>query len=283
MLRTSFALGILLLLFAGSQLRADVASARLAMENPDNPLLALITSTGVIYIEMLPAEAPSNVAHFIDLVEGEVAINDPVSGRNLSPRFFDGSYFHRVLPGFVIQAGSPVLHPLRGAGSPLPDEINATGLGLNLEPVMDELGRFNPRLNISDQQDLQKQILSPLYQRMNIDSAGELADRQGEVVSRLQEMTMQQAYETRGYRFRDNLSTRAINRGTVALANSGPNLNGPEFFIALQDAPWLSGRHTVIGHVVEGMEIADRIGRAAVNPEEAPNNVTSIYAIRRVE
>ncbi len=274
-----------LLLFAAIlplRASADAESALLAMEDPDNPLVHILSSAGSIYLELLPAEAPANVANFIALAQGETSIREPLSGRSLSPNYYDGMKFHRVLPGFVIQAGSPSYHPLGEPGTPLRDEINAELLGLHLEPVMDEQGHFNPRLNVSGETDLHEQLLVPLYRNMNIDSAGELAERQGEVVSRLQQMTMQQAYENMGYRYQDNLPGREIRRGTVALANAGPDGNGPEFFIALQDAPWLSGRHTVIGRVVEGMDVADAIGATAMDAESATQLSTRIYTIRRL-
>ena len=71
-------------------------------------------------------------------------------------------------------------------------------------------------------------------------------------------------------------------RGTLALANSGPDSNGPEFFIALSDADWLSGRHTVIGNVVEGLEVVDQIGLTAVDPQLSSRRSAVIYSLRRL-
>ena len=53
---------------------ADYASARLAMEDASNPLMLVSTSAGPIYVEMLPAEAPENVARFIEFTVGEVPL-----------------------------------------------------------------------------------------------------------------------------------------------------------------------------------------------------------------
>ena len=55
---------------------ADYASARLAMEDSSNPLMLVSTSAGPIYIEMLPAEAPENVARFIEFTVGEVPLTE---------------------------------------------------------------------------------------------------------------------------------------------------------------------------------------------------------------
>lgn len=68
-----------------------------------------------------------------------------------------------------------------------------------------------------------------------------------------------------GYTFDDeiNKNTPKLVRGIVAMANSGVNTNGSQFFIITKDATdWLDGKHTPFGRVVEGMDIADKIGNA---------------------
>jgi cyclophilin family peptidyl-prolyl cis-trans isomerase len=89
-------------------------------------------------------------------------------------------------------------------------------------------------------------------------------------------------YEYEGYHYRSDFQTRGISRGTVALANDGPNRNGPEFFIALRNADWLNGRHTVIGRVVEGLVTADLIGGMAIDPTMFNPQSSVIYSIRRI-
>lgn len=59
-----------------------------------------------------------------------------------------------------------------------------------------------------------------------------------------------------GYRVPDESSERPFVAGTVGMANHGPNTNGSQFFIALEDAPQLTGRYTLFGEVVEGLEVA---------------------------
>lgn len=64
-----------------------------------------------------------------------------------------------------------------------------------------------------------------------------------------------------GYRLDDEISANLKHqKGTVALANSGPNTNGSQFYICLSPLPRLDGRYTIIGKVVEGMVIVDKIG-----------------------
>lgn len=61
-----------------------------------------------------------------------------------------------------------------------------------------------------------------------------------------------------GYKFIDEVVTRDYKRGIVAMANSGPNTNGSQFFIMLADNP-LPKQYTIFGNVVEGMSVVDKI------------------------
>ena len=61
-----------------------------------------------------------------------------------------------------------------------------------------------------------------------------------------------------GYQFEDEFNDHKIVRGALAMANAGPNTNGSQFFIVTTPAaPWLDGKHTVFGEVVEGMDTVD--------------------------
>ena len=74
-----------------------------------------------------------------------------------------------------------------------------------------------------------------------------------------------------GYTFDDEINEHKIVRGALAMANSGPNTNGSQFFIVTTDAaPWLDGKHTVFGEVVEGMEAVDAIEAAPTGPSDRP-------------
>ncbi len=63
-----------------------------------------------------------------------------------------------------------------------------------------------------------------------------------------------------GYRFEDETGNGvAHERGVLSMANAGPNTNGSQFFITHVATPWLDGRHTVFGKVVEGLDVVDAV------------------------
>jgi len=74
-----------------------------------------------------------------------------------------------------------------------------------------------------------------------------------------------------GYTFEDEINSYKIVRGRVAMANSGPNTNGSQFFIITTEAtPWLDGKHTVFGEVVSGMDVVDKIEAVETNETDHP-------------
>lgn len=273
---------LIALLAVSSLANADVDSAMAAMEDPGNPLVQFDTARGDIFIELLPAEAPDNVANVLALIRGEVEIEDPDNGFSFTPNYYDGMRFHRVIPGFVIQTGAPVNHPLGDPGSMLADEISANSLGLDQQQVMFDNGEINPILDINNRAEFEQQVLAPLYEALGIEDASALQSRQSQAYTRLQSLSIKALYELQGYRYREALNSRPITRGIVALANQGPDSNGPEFFIALSDSPSLNGKYTVIGQVVEGIEVVDAIGSTAISPERYSRLSTVIYTARQV-
>ena len=260
----------------------DETTALMAMENSVNPLILLSTSLGDIYIELFPTEAPENVQNFIALAHGEIEFKDPNSNNLFKPRYYDGMQFHKVVPENFVQAGSPVFNPLGNPEKLLNDEINADLLGLNQQKVMDTSGNLNSLLKIGNKREFQKELLNPILDHLNIGSEAQILERQYEIYNLLNQITIKQAYEFQGYLYQNDITTREINRGIVALANTGPNTNGPEFFIALQNMPWLDGRHTVIGKVVEGINTVDAIGSTAIDPLDPSQFATLIYSLRRI-
>ena len=83
-----------------------------------------------------------------------------------------------------------------------------------------------------------------------------------------------------GYQFEDEINQRAVQRGALAMANSGPNTNGSQFFIVTTDAaPWLDGKHAVFGQVTEGMDVVDRLEGVQTDGADRPQDPIGISSI----
>jgi peptidyl-prolyl cis-trans isomerase A (cyclophilin A) len=132
------------------------------------PTAVFDTTVGKLRCTLFEKETPITVKNFIDLATGAKDWTNPVShATQKNTPLYDGTIFHRVIPGFMIQGGDP-----RGDGTGDP-----------------------------------------------------------------------------GYKFKDEfVSTLTFDRpGRLAMANSGPNTNGSQFFITEVPTPHLNGRHTIFG------------------------------------
>ena len=145
----------------------------------------LKTNMGEITLELYP-DMPITAGNFQKLVE---------------KGFYDGTIFHRVIDGFMIQGGDP------------------TGTG-----------RGGP-----------------------------------------------------GYAIKDEFSGKnKNNRGTISMANAGPNTGGSQFFINLVDNNFLDKAHPVFGKVVEGKDVVDAIGKVRTGPMDRPAKEVKIESARVV-
>jgi len=86
-----------------------------------------------------------------------------------------------------------------------------------------------------------------------------------------------------GYKFQDETkgSPHKFDKpGKLAMANSGPNTNGSQFFITVAATPWLTGNHTIFGEVVEGQDVADKITKLPRNRQDKPNKDVVLNAVK---
>ncbi len=152
------------------------------------------TSKGNITVHFYNDDAPKTVNNFFKLA---------------SENFYDGIRFHRVIKGFIIQAGDP--------------------------NSKDE--------NWAD-------------------------DGQGGP----------------GYTFDDEINSHKLIEGSVAMANSGPNTNGSQFFIVTaKSTPLLDGKYTNFGEVTDGMDVVNKIEKVDTNKNDHPKENITIDSIEFVK
>jgi peptidyl-prolyl cis-trans isomerase B (cyclophilin B) len=170
----------------------------------------------------------------VELFEDE-APNTVANFINLAERgFYNGKTFHRVIANFMIQGGCPEGTGRGGPGYKIADEIDADGLGLD-------------RLKCQDA------------------SFFDFLKAQDGCPRSYWTRPLKEWYEKKGYKYGAGLSAHKMVRGVLAMANSGPNTNGSQFFVVTgKECPHLDGKHTVFGRVVEGMDAVDAIQRGDV-------------------
>ncbi|MBN2101215.1 peptidylprolyl isomerase [Candidatus Dojkabacteria bacterium] len=194
------------------------------------------TSKGDIKVDLLEDNAPKTVNNFVFLAEED---------------FYDGLTFHRVIEGFMIQGGDPKGDGTGDPGYKFADEINADSLGLDDVLVEDcewLSGLYNP-YNSSTMG------YSPNSLREHADDS--LAEFYSDVI---------------GYNYTDDVTSVKFAPGVLAMANSGPDTNGSQFFITVSSFidETLDGRHTVFGRVTSGMDIVDEISEVATSQSNKP-------------
>ena len=163
-----------------------------APTQPTGPNVVFDTTMGRMVCQLYDKEAPQTVANFIGLATGTKTWTDPVTTAKVTSKpFYDGTIFHRVIPGFMIQGGDRLG---TGGGDP-------------------------------------------------------------------------------GFYFDDELSPalRFDVPGRLAMANSGPNTNGSQFFITEEPQPELNGKHTIFGQCdAHAVLMVSSIARVERNGEDKP-------------
>jgi peptidyl-prolyl cis-trans isomerase A (cyclophilin A) len=86
-----------------------------------------------------------------------------------------------------------------------------------------------------------------------------------------------------GYQFEDETkgSPHKFDKaGKLAMANSGPNTNGSQFFITVAPTTWLTGKHTIFGEVVEGQNVVEKISKVASGPQNKPAKPVEVKSVK---
>lgn len=220
---------------------------------PDRPgLYAVIeTDRGELPIELYPDAAPKTVENFIKLTE---------------KGFYNGIVFHRVIKDFMIQTGDPTGTGRGGPGYTFEDEINADVLGLD-------------KLTLEQAPSYERAAQQVLFKKFNIQSQEDLDRNQAMLEAQLKTMgswSVKRLLTEAGYVFQGSLPSRRALKGSVAMANAGPNTIGSQFFINQVDTPHLNGLHTVFGQLLGNYEVLDKI-------IEAGNGNSKIVSIKIVD
>ncbi|GAA4657057.1 peptidylprolyl isomerase [Streptomyces chumphonensis] len=84
----------------------------------------LKTNRGDIEVQLFPNHAPETVKNFVELAEGSREWTHPKTGAKTTDKLYDGTVFHRVISGFMIQGGDPLGNGTGGPGYEFRDEIH---------------------------------------------------------------------------------------------------------------------------------------------------------------
>ena len=84
----------------------------------------LHTTLGDIVIELFPNHAPKTVENFVGLATGSKEWSDPRTGKKSNEKLYDGTIFHRVISGFMLQGGDPLGQGFGGPGYQFADEFH---------------------------------------------------------------------------------------------------------------------------------------------------------------
>ncbi len=242
-----------------------IDSVEMALPDRKTIYAVMETTQGNMVLELYHQDAPLTVQNFIDLAQGE-KMTVGVDGKKEKKRFYDGLTFHRVIPNFMIQGGCPQGDGTGGPGYKFEDEINAVSLGLDKQTLKD-LPSYS------------RYLQNAVVFSMGINSQAELSERMEEaeknlMIAKEEFSVLEVLYRVR-YRYNEVVQSKKALRGSLAMANSGPDTNGSQFFINQVDTPHLDGLHTVFGQLLSGMDVLEKI----INSGNKATTINHVYIV----
>jgi len=132
MIRLIFGIALATAMFAQPITGVPQATEEQAKGRKNGLYATLHTSMGPIVVQLFEKESPETVRNFVQLSLGTKAWRDPKTGQMRKTPLYNGTIFHRVIPGFMIQGGDPLGNGTGNGGFVIPDEWTRSGLEFNV-------------------------------------------------------------------------------------------------------------------------------------------------------
>jgi cyclophilin family peptidyl-prolyl cis-trans isomerase len=248
-------------------------------EMKGRPVINMVTSMGTMKIELWNDIAPKTVENFTGLAFGGKEWTNTKTGSKEKKPFYDGLIFHRVIDDFMIQGGCPLGNGTGGPGYTFEDETYDTQNAKEIK------GRI-PTAEVA-QQVFEEVILPYLQRTPNPDkqliallTECQKVRNPTPLMKQPVEYYLQKTGRTTPLKERGPLKA-PVEYGSICMANSGPNTNGSQFFIVTKKGgtPWLNGKHTVFGKVIDGMDVAEKIQKVKKVAGDKPEKPVEIEKI----